>query len=90
MAMYLNGVPVYTIKLLGWWLSDAFLRYIRKQVTEFSNNVARKMIKKKKYDYVPDPSREDPRSHNSLATTANIGMGASGATINRSVFSVWV
>ena len=38
MAMYLNGVPVYTIMLLGRWSSDAFLRYIRKQVTEFSNN----------------------------------------------------
>ena len=90
MAMYLNGVPVYTIMLLGRWSSDAFLRYIRKQVTEFSNNVACKMIKSKKYHHVPDPSREDPRSHNSLAATANIGMGASGATINRSVFSVWI
>jgi hypothetical protein len=36
MAMYLNGIPVYTIMLLGRWSSDAFLRYIRKQVTEFS------------------------------------------------------
>jgi len=25
-AMYLNGVPVYTIMLLGCWSSDAFLR----------------------------------------------------------------
>ncbi len=28
MEMYLAGVPVYTIMLIGRWLSDAFLRYI--------------------------------------------------------------
>jgi hypothetical protein len=32
MAMYLSGVPVYTIMLLWRWSSDAFLHYIRKQV----------------------------------------------------------
>jgi len=41
MAMYLNGVPVYTIMLLGRWSSDAFLRYIRKQVEEFGHDVSR-------------------------------------------------
>ena len=35
MAMYLAGVPVFTIMLLGRWSSDAFLRYIRKEVQEF-------------------------------------------------------
>jgi hypothetical protein len=30
MAMYLNGVPVYTVTLVGHWSSDAFLLYIRK------------------------------------------------------------
>jgi hypothetical protein len=28
MEMYLAGVPVYTIMLIGRWWSDAFLRYI--------------------------------------------------------------
>ena len=28
MAMYLNGIPVFTIMLLGRWSSDAFLCYI--------------------------------------------------------------
>ena len=32
MAMYLNNVKTYTIMLQGRWCSDAFLRYIRKQV----------------------------------------------------------
>jgi hypothetical protein len=44
MAMYLGGVPVFTIMLLGRWSSDAFLRYIRKQVQEFSSGVSKRMI----------------------------------------------
>jgi hypothetical protein len=31
MAMFLGGLPVYLIMLMGRWSSDAFLRYIRKQ-----------------------------------------------------------
>ena len=77
--MYPYRVPVYIIMLLGQWSSDAFLCYIWKQVPEFSNNVSCKMIKKKKYNHVPDPSRLD----------ANIGMGTSSMTINCSVFSDW-
>jgi hypothetical protein len=62
MAMYLNGIAVYTIMLLGRWSSDAFLRYIlRKQVNKFSNNVSKKMIQNPKYHHLPDPDREDPR-----------------------------
>ena len=90
MAMYLNKIPVYTIMLLGRWSSDAFLRYIRKQVTEFSNNVSKAMTQTPAYHSIRAPSREDPRNHNSMAASANMGMGASGATINRNVFSVWV
>ena len=44
MEMYLAGVPVYTIMLIGRWSSDAFLRYIRKQVEQFSKHVAKQMI----------------------------------------------
>lgn len=40
MTMYLTGVPVYTIMLIGRWSSDAFLRYIRRQVQEFSRSRA--------------------------------------------------
>ncbi len=32
MAMYLGECPVFMIMLIGCWSSDAFLRYIRKQV----------------------------------------------------------
>jgi hypothetical protein len=44
MAMYLAGIPVFTIMLLGRWSSDAFLRYIRKQVKEFSSGISQRMI----------------------------------------------
>ena len=45
MAIYLGECPIYTIMMIGRWSSDAFLRYIRKQVEQFSHNVSRKMLK---------------------------------------------
>ena len=54
MAMYLGECPVYTIMLIGRWSSDAFLRYIRKQVMEFSHNVSKKMLRFRHYRHVPD------------------------------------
>jgi hypothetical protein len=49
MAMYLASVPVYTIMLLGRWSSDAFLRYIRHQVKEFSKGVSQRMITNERF-----------------------------------------
>ncbi len=40
MGMYLAGTPMYTIMLLGRWSSDAFMRYICKQVLEMSHGVS--------------------------------------------------
>ena len=53
MAMYLNHVPVYTIMLLGRWSSDAFLRYIRQQVTDFGSDVSSKMIQTPRFYHAP-------------------------------------
>jgi hypothetical protein len=64
MAMYLAHIPVFTIMLLGRWSSDAFLRYIRKQVKEFSNGVSSKMITKETFFTIPSVSTKDPRSSN--------------------------
>jgi hypothetical protein len=65
MAMYLAGVPVYTIMIVGRWSSDAFLRYIRKQVEMFSHNVSVRMIQNDHFfttpDYSPNQSRTDHR-----------------------------
>lgn len=44
-AMYLGDCPVFTIMMIGRWSSDAFLRYIRKQVEQFSHNISKHMIK---------------------------------------------
>jgi len=80
--MYLNGVPVYTIMLLGCWSSDAFLRYIQKQVESFGSGVLSKMIVTSCFLHVSHlTDLEDPRtSRNPASFTINI---------NRNAFSVW-
>jgi hypothetical protein len=64
MAMYLAGIPVYTIILIGRWYSNAFLLYIRKQVQEFSKGISQKMISNEHFFTIPESSSEDPRIRN--------------------------
>jgi hypothetical protein len=54
MTMYLGECPVFMIMLIGRWSSDAFHRYIRKQVMEFSQNVAKKMSSCQNFRHIPD------------------------------------
>ena len=54
MAMYLAGVLVFTIMLIGRWSSDTFLRYIRRQVQEFSSGVSSRMLLTAAYFTIPD------------------------------------
>ena len=54
MAMYLNGIPSFTIQLIGRWESDAFLKYIRKQVQSFSRGVSNRMILQENFFTTPD------------------------------------
>jgi len=80
MSMYLAGVPVFTIMLIGRWSSDAFLRYIRRQVQEFSSGVSSRMIVTPDFFTIPDfTHHEDPRaprhSHN-FAARSNLGPNA--------------
>jgi hypothetical protein len=90
MAMYMNGISTSTIMLLGRWSSDAFLLYIRKTVEEFSNDVAAKMISNRVYHTVDTrENQDDPRSHNPMAATANLGMGSNGPALKRGAFSLW-
>jgi hypothetical protein len=89
MAMYLNKVPVYTIMLLGRWSSDAFLRYIRRQVNTFGQDVSTKMIDTELFCHVPNPDHNDlRRTHNLHATTFNSGMGKNGLA-HVTAFAVW-
>ena len=87
MAMYLGECPVYVIMMIGRWSSDAFLRYIRKQVEQFSHNVSSRMLRFELHrhvtDYVPTVSRLDPRQRNhpdNEATKRNIGGNLSRQT----------
>ncbi len=69
MEMYLGEIPVNTIMLIGRWSSDAFLRYIQKQVEQFLRNVAKKMLTFWSFHHIPGigPRRissEDPRQRN--------------------------
>ena len=54
MALHLAGVPVYMIMLIGRWSSDAFLRYIRRQVREFSAGVSKRMVQPFPFFTIPD------------------------------------
>jgi len=79
MSMYLQGIPVYVIMLLGRWCSDAFLRYIRRNVQEFSRGVSQKMIANPLFFTVPSADREDPRVSGhcqNLQHRLNIGRNA--------------
>jgi hypothetical protein len=58
MAIYLAGIPVFTIMLLGRWSSDVFLRYIRKQVKEFSRGISSKMIQNEIFFTIPTISHD--------------------------------
>ncbi len=85
MEMYLAGVPVYTIMVIGRWLSDAFLRYIQWQVEQFSKDVTQKMLTHRSFRTIPDVaprvvSSKDPRQRihrDNAKTRRNIGCDAS-------------
>ena len=68
MAMYLDGVPTFSIMMIGRWSSDAFLRYIRRQVEQFTHNVSRRMLRNPSFfttpDFDPTISGDDTREPN--------------------------
>ena len=90
MAMYLSSIPVFTIMLIGRWSSDAFLRYIRKQVQEFSAGVNRKMLTADVFFTIPEAQHEDPRVSGNLhnfAARKKCGRDANDAARPR--FALW-
>ena len=81
MAMYLAGVPTFSIMMIGRWFSDSFLKYIRKKVKQFSDNISSRMLQNESYfttpDFDPTISRHDtriPNDHRSFATRHNSGV----------------
>ena len=67
-VMFLGGLPVYLIMLMGRWSSNAFLRFICKQIEQFSHDVSSKMIENTFHRYIPLLSTtntdRDPRQRN--------------------------
>jgi hypothetical protein len=59
MVMYLAGVPVFSIMLIGRWSSTAFLRYIRKQIQEFLQGISSKMIEVQSFKQKPNRNKSD-------------------------------
>ena len=55
MAMYLGGVPVFAIQIIGRWSSDAFMRYIRKQIEEFTYDVSARMLTIQQFTHSSNP-----------------------------------
>jgi hypothetical protein len=56
MAMYLAGVPIFSIMLIGRWTSTAFLKYIQKQVQEFLHGISLKTIKIRFFNHIQNPT----------------------------------
>ncbi len=86
MAMYLGDCPIYRVMLIGRWSSNAFLRYIRKQVMEFSHNVSKRMLKFQNYRHISNfehqISANDPRVGND-PNNAETRRNVSGDTSQR-------
>jgi len=55
MAMYLAGVPVFSIIPIGRWSSTAFLKYIRKQIQEFLH-ISSKRIEVQSFLHIQNPT----------------------------------
>ncbi len=53
MAMYLGGVPVFAIQMIGRWSSDSFMKYIRKQIEEFTFDISNKMLTMQSFRHLP-------------------------------------
>lgn len=53
MAMYLSGVAIITIMLIGRWRSDSFIKYIRKQILQFTSGVSDKMASISEFYTIP-------------------------------------
>lgn len=93
MAMYLGEVPVCTIMMIGRWSSDAFLRYIRKQVEQFSRNVSNKMILHREFRHIPaknrslSPNEGNPINHDTTISQWSV-VGGDSSRRNKRLLSV--
>jgi hypothetical protein len=74
MAMYLVGVSVFSIMLIGRWSSTAFLKYIGKKAQEFLQGISSKMIKVQTFKQFQNPT-ETNLMENIVGTSFSLLMG---------------
>lgn len=68
MQLYLQGVPPYTIMLIGRWRSDAFLSYIEKQCKEFTKGMSQIMLTLDSFYHLPT-HRQQPSPSTASSST---------------------
>jgi hypothetical protein len=85
MAMYPAGVPAFTIMLIGRWSSDVFLRYIRRQVQEFSAGVSSKMLLTDEFFAVSGITPKDPRVSGNINNFSGRGLNIGLTVQNRAM-----
>ena len=71
MFLYLSGVRSDRIMFQGRWLSQAFLTYIRPQVSAFSAGLSEKMLEGGSFYTVPDNTYTACENHIMFNPVAN-------------------
>ena len=92
MAMFMDDTPVFMIMLIKRWSSDAFLKYIRRQVLEFGKGMSRRMVKNEYLYSIPSHQTDinDPRTQNSNSFATNLSLAPSSNNHNiQPAFSLW-
>ena len=54
MSMKLANISDTTIRLIGRWKSDSFLKYIRIQIKQFSSNLSSRMLENEHFTHIPN------------------------------------
>ena len=94
MALTLAGYPAFRVMLVGRWSSDAFLKYIREQVAQFSKGIASKMTNNMDFRNVADIDTDakaminvtNPRNHFAAAACDVLAVSNGDATLSGSGF----
>jgi hypothetical protein len=73
MAMYIGGVPVFAIMMIGRWLPDAFMKYICKQIKEFTFDVSQRMLTMQHFRHTPTNATNDSKKEYSGCADLMLG-----------------
>ena len=96
MSLFLGGVQTFSIMMIGRWSSDAFLKYIRKQVEQFTYNSSKRMLECESFfttpNFVPMTSNSDTRTRNDRNNFATVRHNGIPNTNSRQPFALvsWI